>query len=202
MDVIRQRPNQGWIEVIVGSMFSGKSEELIRRLRRAQIARQRVQIFKPEIDTRAGTDQIVSHSEMRIASRNVATAQDLLHAVDADTEVVGIDEGQFFDVELPAVCNQLANRGMRVIVAGLDQDYLGRPFEPMPQLLAVAEYITKTLAICMVCGNPANHTQRLVASEDRVLVGAGGLYEARCRACFDPHLADHAKAAAVTDEPS
>src|SRR3954452_3090846 len=111
MDVIRQRPNQGWIEVIVGSMFSGKSEELIRRLRRAQIARQRVQIFKPEIDTRAGTDQIVSHSEMRIASRNVATAQDLLHAVDADTEVVGIDEGQFFDVELPAVCNQLANRG-------------------------------------------------------------------------------------------
>jgi thymidine kinase len=106
-----------------------------------------------------------------------------------DAEVVGIDEGQFFDADLPAVCNELANRGKRVIVAGLDQDYLGKPFEPMPQLLAVAEYITKTLAICMVCGNPANHTQRLVASQDRVLLGAQGTYEARCRSCFDPSLA-------------
>jgi thymidine kinase len=109
--------------------------------------------------------------------------------VDEDTEVVGIDEGQFFDADLPAVCNTLANKGKRVIVAGLDQDYLGKPFEPMPQLLAIAEYITKTLAICMVCGNPANHTQRLVASQDRVLLGAQGTYEARCRACFDPTLA-------------
>ena len=189
MDVVRQRPNQGWIEVVVGSMFSGKSEELIRRLRRAQIARQKVQIFKPAIDTRQAGEHIVSHSDMRIGSRSVASSQELLRAVDADTEVVGIDEGQFFDGGLPAICDQLANRGVRVIVAGLDQDYLGQPFEPMPQLLAVAEYISKTLAICMVCGNPAHHTQRLVASGDRVLVGAQGLYEARCRACFDPTMA-------------
>jgi thymidine kinase len=188
MDVVRHQPNQGWIEVIVGSMFSGKSEELIRRLRRAQIARQKVQIFKPVIDSRYADDHIVSHSEMRIASSAVNSSARLLELVDRDTEVVGIDEGQFFDLELPSVCNTLADQGKRVIVAGLDQDYLGKPFEPMPQLLAIAEYITKTLAICMVCGNPANHTQRLVASGDRVLVGASGLYEARCRACFDPLL--------------
>ena len=189
MDVVRQRPNQGWIEVVVGSMFSGKSEELIRRLRRAQIARQKVQIFKPLLDTRQASDHIVSHSEMRIGSRTVASSQELLCAVDPDTEVVGIDEGQFFDLELPMICNTLADMGKRVIVAGLDQDYLGKPFEPMPQLLAVAEYISKTLAICMVCGNPAHHTQRLVPSDDRVLVGAQGVYEARCRTCFDPTLA-------------
>jgi thymidine kinase len=179
----------GWIEVITGSMFSGKSEELIRRLRRAQIARQRVQIFKPRIDDRFAEDHIVSHSDMRIASVNVRNADELLTRVDNDTDVVGIDEGQFFDANLPTVCNTLADRGKRVIVAGLDQDYLGRPFEPMPQLLAIAEYITKTLAICVVCGDPANHTQRLVASSDRVLVGASGVYEARCRHCFDPNLA-------------
>jgi thymidine kinase len=126
---------------------------------------------------------------MRIPSRAVATARELLEQVEADTEVVGIDEGQFFDMELPAACNTLADRGKRVIVAGLDKDYLGKPFDPMPQLLAIAEYITKTLAICMVCGNPANHTQRLVASADRVLLGAQGTYEARCRRCFDPTLA-------------
>ena len=187
MDVVRQ-PTHGWIEVIVGSMFSGKSEELIRRLRRAQIARQRVQIFKPAIDERYAADQIVSHSEMRMSSTTVRSSRELLEQVAGDTEVVGIDEGQFFDAGLPAVCSTLADRGVRVIVAGLDQDYLGKPFEPMPQLLAIAEYITKTHAICMVCGNPANHTQRLVASGDRVLVGAAGLYEARCRRCFDPHL--------------
>jgi thymidine kinase len=189
MDVVRHQPNQGWIEVIVGSMFSGKSEELIRRLRRAQIARQKVQIFKPMVDTRYADDHIVSHSEMRIPSRAVRTSRELLDLVEGDTEVVGIDEGQFFDQDLPAVVNTIANRGKRVIVAGLDQDYLGKPFEPMPQLLAIAEYITKTLAICMVCGNPANHTQRLVPGVDRVLVGAEGTYEARCRACFDPDLA-------------
>ena len=188
MDVIRQ-PDQGWIEVVVGSMFSGKSEELIRRLRRAQIARQRVQIFKPAIDVRFANDHIVSHSEMRIASEQVESASELLERVAPKTEVVGIDEGQFFDPELPAVCNRLADLGKRVIVAGLDQDYLGKPFEPMPQLLAIAEYITKTLAICMVCGAPANHTQRLVVSGDRVLLGAQGTYEARCRRCFDPTLA-------------
>ena len=188
MDVVRQ-PNQGWIEVIVGSMFSGKSEELIRRLRRAQIARQKVQIFKPLIDRRYSDDHIVSHSEMRIESCAVPSSSVLLDNVAPDTEVVGIDEGQFFDQQLPMICDTLANQGKRVIVAGLDQDYLGKPFEPMPQLLAIAEYITKTHAICMVCGNPANHTQRLVASGDRVLVGAQGLYEARCRRCFDPLLA-------------
>ena len=187
MDVVRQ-PTQGWIEVIVGCMFSGKSEELIRRLRRAQIAKQRVQVFKPTIETRFSAQDIVSHSEMRIESEPVATSRMLLDRVQPDTEVVGIDEGQFFDLELPMVCNTLADRGKRVIVAGLDQDYLGKPFEPMPQLLAIAEYITKTLAICVVCGNPSNHTQRLVANSERVLLGAQGTYEARCRQCFDPRL--------------
>ena len=182
----------GWIEVVTGSMFSGKSEELIRRLRRAQIAKQRVQIFKPHIDDRFSGDHIVSHSEMRIGSETVTSSDELVARVHDDTEVVGIDEGQFFDANLPAACNTLADRGKRVIVAGLDQDYLGRPFDPMPQLLAIAEYITKTLAICVVCGDPANHTQRLVPSSDRVLVGASGLYEARCRRCFDPHLGDKA----------
>ena len=180
----------GFIEVITGSMFSGKSEELIRRLRRAQIARQKVQIFKPAIDDRHGADHIVSHSEMKIASVAVASSRALVDAVAPDTDVVGIDEGQFFDAELPAACTTLANAGKRVIVAGLDTDYLGRPFEPMPHLLAIAEYITKTLAICMVCGGPAGHTQRLVASQERVLVGAEGTYEARCRRCFDPSLTE------------
>jgi thymidine kinase len=188
MDVVRNTASTGWIEVVVGSMFSGKSEELIRRLRRAQIARQRVQIFKPAIDTRYAEDHIVSHSELRISSESAKTAAELLAKVNSDTEVVGIDEGQFFDAELPSVCSTLASRGVRVIVAGLDQDYLGKPFEPMPQLLAIAEYITKTRAICMVCGNPANHTQRLVHSQDRVLLGTQGTYEARCRHCFDPTL--------------
>ena len=180
-------PAAGWIEVIVGSMYSGKTEELIRRLRRAQIARQKVEIFKPGIDDRFSRDHIVSHSELRIPSRAVKTAKDVLkHAHEA--QVIGIDEGQFLGPELVDVCQELARRGKRVIVAGLDQDYLGKPFEPMPQLLAIAEYITKTLAICMVCGAPANHTQRLVASSERVLVGASGTYEARCRHCFDPRL--------------
>jgi thymidine kinase len=190
---IQARPGSGWIEVIAGSMFSGKSEELIRRLRRAQIAKRKVQIFKPKIDNRFAEDHIISHSEMRIASQNLSSSRELLQLVLADTEVVGVDEGQFFDSELPAVCNALADQGRRVIVAGLDQDYLGKPFEPMPQLLAIAEYITKTLAICMVCGSPANHTQRLVASSERVLVGAQGTYEARCRHCFDPTLGSDAE---------
>jgi thymidine kinase len=189
MDVVRHSRPTGWIEVITGSMFSGKTEELIRRLRRAQIARQRVQIFKPGIDDRYASDHLVSHSDMRIQSVAVPSSRLLLEQIDPDSEVVGIDEGQFFDAELPAVCNTLADQGKRVIVAGLDQDYLGKPFEPMPQLLAIAEYITKTLAICVVCGNPANHTQRLVQSRERVLVGASGAYEARCRVCFDPRLA-------------
>jgi thymidine kinase len=188
MDIVGKQPHHGWIEVITGSMFSGKSEELIRRLRRAQIAKRKVQIFKPRIDDRYCEDHIISHSEMRIPSVSLSSSHELLDQVHDDTEVVGIDEGQFFDAELPAVCDTLADRGKRVIVAGLDQDYLGKPFEPMPQLLAIAEYITKTLAICMVCGSPANRTQRLVTSSERVLVGAQGTYEARCRHCFDPAL--------------
>ena len=190
MDISQHRPNSGWIEVITGSMFSGKSEELIRRLRRAQIAKRKVQIFKPKIDNRYADDHIISHSDMRIPSVNLSSSRELLDQVLKDTEVVGIDEGQFFDSELPAVCNTLADQGKRVIVAGLDQDYLGKPFEPMPQLLSIAEYITKTLAICMVCGAPANHTQRLVASSERVLVGAQGTYEARCRKCHVPEGAE------------
>ena len=182
------RGNIGWVEVICGSMFSGKSEELIRRLRRAQIARQRVQIFKARMDVRYSEGHIVSHNEQRIASEVVSTSGDILQRVDARTEVIGIDEVQFFDRDIVGVCNRLADMGKRVIVAGLDQDYLGRPFEPMPQLLAIAEYITKTLAICMRCGNPANHTQRLIDSDERVIVGAGDIYEARCRRCFEPRL--------------
>jgi thymidine kinase len=176
----------GWVEVITGSMFSGKSEELIRRLRRAQIARQRVQIFKPRVDVRSGEDEIVSHSDMKMPSRPVGSAREILAAVDADTEVVGIDEGQFFEASLVEVVDELANRGKRVIVAGLDQDYRGRPFEPMPQLMAVAEYVDKTLAICLKCGAPANRSQRIVQATDRVVVGGADQYEARCRRCFRP----------------
>ena len=184
-----QRGNLGWIEVICGSMFSGKSEELIRRLRRAQIARQRVQIFKPKLDNRFSEDHIVSHSDMKIKSQLVVTAGEIIEQLDGRTQVIGIDEGQFFDMQLVSVCNRMSDMGKRVIVAGLDQDFRGRPFDPMPQLLAVAEYITKTLAICVRCGAPANRTQRIVDSPDRLLVGASGVYEARCRLCFEPPLA-------------
>ncbi len=179
--------NPGWIEVIAGSMFSGKSEELIRRLRRAKIARLKVQVFKPRIDVRYAHDYIVSHSEMRHESTAVDTAAELLARVDAATEVVGIDEAQFFDNDLVAVVNELAARGIRVVIAGLDQDYTGNPFEPVPQLLAVAEYITKTHAICVRCGQPANYSQRIVENPNRVAVGAADMYEARCRRCFVPH---------------
>jgi thymidine kinase len=182
-----QARGAGWIEVIAGSMFSGKSEELIRRLRRARIARQKVQVFKPELDSRFSESQIVSHSEMRHDSANSRSATEILEKVDPDTEVVGIDEGQFFDNDLVAVANELARRGVRVIIAGLDQDYTGKPWEPMPQLLAIAEYITKTHAICMKCGQPANYSQRTFESEERVAVGAADKYEARCRGCFVPH---------------
>src|SRR6185503_8803110 len=152
----------GWGEVIAGSMFSGKSEELIRRLRRAKIARQKVQVFKPEIDSRFSENHIVSHSEMRHESSNVRTAAEIRANVQPETEVVGIDEAQFFDNELISVVNDLAHGGIRVIIAGLDTDYTAKPWEPMPQLLAIAEYITKTHAICMRCGQTANYTQRTV----------------------------------------
>jgi len=181
--------NMGWIEVVVGPMFSGKSEELIRRLRRAEIARQRVQIFKPAIDERYAANEIVSHSGLGIPSDNVSRASEVLQKVQPRTEVVGIDEAQFLGEEVVDVCTQLANSGKRVIVAGLDTDYRGRPFEPMPRLLAIAEEITKLLAICVRCGNPAVHTQRLVESEELIVVGAMGTYEARCRRCFEPNPA-------------
>ncbi len=177
----------GWIEVIVGSMFSGKSEELIRRLNRARIARQKVQVFKPIIDARYSVEQIASHSGQKHDSKPVKSSAELLLAVDAETQVVGIDEGQFFDAGLVEVANKLAADGKRVIVAGLDQDYTGKPFEPMPQLLCVAEFITKTHAICVKCGSTANYSQRTVESDARVEVGAADKYEARCRKCFIPH---------------
>jgi thymidine kinase len=183
----RQNGGIGWVEVIVGSMFSGKSEELIRRLRRAQIARQKVQVFKPKIDDRYSIEQIASHSGMTHVSKPVMTAAELMAQMEADTQVVGIDEGQFFDMEIVEAVNQLARDGKRVIVAGLDQDYMGRPFEPMPQLLSVAEFITKTHAICVKCGNTANYSQRTSDSTARVEVGASDKYEARCRKCFVPH---------------
>lgn len=181
---------RGWIEVICGSMFSGKSEELIRRLVRAGIARQPLQAFKPAIDDRYSEDEVVSHSGQSIASTPVGTAGELLAQVDAKTRVVGIDEAQFLGLELIPVVEELAGRGCRVIVAGLDQDYQGQPFEPVPQLLAIAESVTKTMAVCVVCGHPANRTQRLVVAEDRVLVGAAGAYEARCRHCWTPDPAE------------
>jgi thymidine kinase len=181
--------DSGWIEVICGSMFSGKSEELIRRLRRAKIAKQKVVAFKPRIDDRYDDDDIVSHDDRRVESIRIDTAAEVLDYVDDDTRVVGIDEGQFLGSGLPEVCEELANRGVRVIVAGLDQDYLGRPFEPMPALLSVAEYITKTLAVCMKCGKPANRTQRIIPSKERVVVGASEAYEARCRHCWNPEEA-------------
>jgi len=177
--------NMGWIEVVCGPMFSGKSEELIRRLRRAMIARRRVQVFKPIIDDRYSRDEIVSHSEQRISSTVVSSAAEILSLLDWRTQVIGIDEANFIGPGLVEVCNQLADSGKRVIVAGLDTDYMGRPFPPIPDLLALAESITKTLAICMRCGNPAKQTQRLFESGDLIVVGAAGMYEARCRACFE-----------------
>jgi thymidine kinase len=177
----------GWIEVICGSMFSGKTEELIRRLRRAMIAKQKVLAFKPKIDERYSDNEIISHSKLSIASITIEKSEDILKHIDEETQVVGVDEVQFLDEAIVDICQRLADRGVRVICAGLDQDYRGVPFEPVPQLLAIAEYITKTLAICMVCGNPANRTQRLVESSERILVGAAGAYEARCRRCHKVH---------------
>jgi len=172
----------GWIEVIAGCMFSGKTEELIRRLRRAEIAKQKVLVFKPRLDTRFSAKAIVSHSDQSLPSLLVDNPEDILELA-VHAQVVGIDEAQFFPMSIVDVCNTLANQGKRVIAAGLDQDYKGVPFDPMPQLLAVAEYITKTLAICVVCGNPADKTQRKTHSSERVIVGASDIYEARCRNC-------------------
>ena len=176
----------GWIEIVCGPMFSGKSEELIRRLRRARIARKRVQVFKPALDDRYSLDEIVSHGDQRMKSEPVNGAQEILQKLDWRTQVVGVDESNFFGPDLVDIASQLADSGKQVLIAGLDTDYLGRPFSPMPELLCLAESITKTLAICMRCGNPAKHTQRLVESDDLIVVGATGMYEARCRRCFEP----------------
>lgn len=177
----------GWIEVIAGSMFSGKSEELIRRLNRARIARQKVQVFKPVIDARYSVEEIASHSGQKHVSVPVADTAAMVALIEDDTEVVGIDEGQFFDDAIVKAVNELAASGRRVIIAGLDQDYTGTPFEPMPRLLAIAEFITKIHAICVKCGSTANFTQRTVESDALVEVGAADKYEARCRRCFVPH---------------
>lgn len=185
-EVMVNRGNKsGWIEVICGSMFSGKTEELIRRLKRAKIANQKVEIIKPKIDTRYSEEEIVSHDKSRIESR-VLDDSSKIYSVVKDCQVVGIDEVQFFDNDIVNVCRKLANQGLRVIVAGLDKDYRGVPFEPVPELLCEAEYITKTQAICMKCGGPANFTQRITKSSERVLLGAKDKYEARCRTCFEP----------------
>jgi thymidine kinase len=176
----------GHIEVICGPMFSGKTEELIRRLRRAVIARRKVQVFKPRADTRYDADAVVSHTQQKMLSTVVEKAADIPQKLAQDVEVVGIDEAQFFGAEIVPIVKDLADRGLRVVVAGLDQDYRGAPFDPMPQLLAEAEYITKELAICVVCGRPAGRSQRIIPSEDRVHVGALDAYEPRCREHFSP----------------
>lgn len=180
--------HMGWIEVVCGPMFSGKSEEVIRRLRRAMIARKRVQVFKPALDRRYSHDEIVSHADARMKSEVVSSADGILGLLDWRTQVVGIDEANFLGAELVGVAQHLADSGKQVIIAGLDTDYMGRPFPPMPDLLCLAESITKTLAICLRCGNPAKHTQRLAGGEDLIVVGAAGAYEARCRRCFEPGI--------------
>ncbi len=177
----------GWIEVITGCMFSGKTEELIRRLVRARFARQEVLIFKPRLDTRYSEDEIVSHSKMSLRAKMVERSDDVWR-LGQGCRVVGIDEVQFFGQDIVPVVESLANSGSRVLVAGLDQDYRGEPFEPMPTLMAIAEYVTKNLAICMQCGNPADRSQRIVNRSERVLVGETEAYEARCRRCFVPDL--------------
>ena len=174
----------GWIEVICGSMFSGKTEELIRRLKRAMIANQRVEIFKPKLDTRYDETKVVSHDANAILSTPVESTAKILE-LSAEVNVVGIDEAQFFDEQLPDVCQQLALKGVRVIVAGLDMDFKGKPFGPMPNLLAVAEYITKVHAICQHCGNLATHSYRLTVDSDQVVLGEKDTYEPRCRTCYE-----------------
>lgn len=173
----------GWIEVVCGSMFSGKTEELIRRLKRAKIAKQKVEIFKPAIDVRYHEIDIVSHNQTAIRSTPVHSSEEIL-LITSDCEVVGIDEAQFFDRGIVEVVNKLAENGKRVIIAGLDMDSRGLPFGPMPNLMSIAEYVTKVHAICVVCGDIANYSYRKVPSEEQVMLGESDSYEARCRKCF------------------
>jgi len=174
---------RGWIEVVCGSMFSGKTEELIRRLKRAVIAGKTVEIFKPHIDIRYDEESIVSHDKRSIPSTPVSNSQSIL-VLASDVDVIGIDEAQFFDDQLPDVCNKLASSGSRIIIAGLDMDFSGKPFGPMPALLSMAEYVTKLHAICMQCGSPASYSFRLTASEEQIELGEKDIYEPRCRHCF------------------
>lgn len=190
----------GSVEVITGSMFSGKTEELIRRIKRALLAHQRVQAFKPRIDTRYDLTRIVSHGAVAVDAVAVATSASLEARVADSTDLVAIDEAQFFDGGIVDVCERLANRGVRVVAAGLDQDYLGRPFAPMPELMAIAEEVTKVRAVCTACGGPASRSQRLRAEATTVLVGGCESYEARCRACFEPR--DVAPARVADARPS
>ncbi len=186
------RSASGWIEVVCGSMYSGKTEELLRRIKRAQIARQKIQVFKPQIDNRYSVDHVQSHDANRVHSRPVERAKDILKLVENNTRIVGIDEAQFFDDSIVDVAQTLAYRGIRVIVAGLDLDFKGLPFGPMPKLLAVAEQVTKLNAVCMVCGGTASRSQRIKAPQGqlqaRVVVGAHDMYEARCRFCHEPDV--------------
>lgn len=181
---INPSKRSGWIEVICGSMFSGKTEELIRRLKRAKIAKQKVEIFKPAIDTRYDEEKVVSHDQNYIVSTPVPSSSNILLLAN-DVDVIGVDEAQFFDSELVNVCNQLASRGVRVIVAGLDMDFLGKPFGPMPALLATAEYVTKVHAVCMKCGNLAHISHRTIMNEKLVVLGEKDSYEPLCRDCYN-----------------
>ena len=174
----------GWIEVICGSMFSGKTEELIRRLKRAEFAKQKILIFKPFADKRYSESKVVSHDSNEIASTPVKSSQEILQ-LSKDVDVVALDEAQFFDDGIVGVCNELANLGKRVIIAGLDMDYEGNPFGPMPNLMAIAEFVTKVHAICMKCGELANHSHRIIDKEELVLLGEVGEYEPLCRSCFN-----------------
>jgi len=182
-NTINPSQKKGWIEVICGSMFSGKTEELIRRMKRAQFAKQSVEIFKPDVDTRYDEEKVVSHDDNEIHSTPVPSSSNILILAD-NVDVVGIDEAQFFDNELVNVCNQLANRGIRVIVAGLDMDFKGKPFGPMPGIMACAEYVTKVHAICVRCGNLANHSYRFSENDKLVQLGETEAYEPLCRSCF------------------
>ena len=184
----RHKLNPGWVEVIVGCMFSGKTEELIKQLKRAQYGRQKLQVFKPQIDDRYSEDHVASHNQSLFPSTVVKSSFEILSSVEKNTQVIGIDEGQFFDDDLVEVATVLANSGKRVIIAGLDTDWKGRPFGNIPALMAIAEVVRKQYAICMVCGEPATRTQRLVAADSDILVGSTEAYEARCRNHFDPEL--------------
>ena len=185
---VKTLQGHGWIEVIVGGMFSGKTEELIRRLKRSEWAKQKIQVFKPSIDDRYHAENVTSHDQTSMKATPISASEDLWLHLQDDTQVVGIDEGQFFDLGLVKVCQDLAERGLRVIVAGLDLDWKAAPFEPMPTLMAVAENVTKQQAICVVCGKSASRSQRLAGGENQIAVGAKDLYEARCREHFRPEI--------------